>query len=75
MEDVITELLGNYLYQEKQGVLYKYILRAVEKPLIENVLERTKGNQLEAARILGLNRNTIRSKIRKLGINVGKYKH
>ena len=67
--------LEDYLFKEKQGVLYKYILETTEKPLIEHVLERTHGNQLEAARILGINRNTIRAKIRKLGISVEKYKH
>lgn len=67
--------LGNSLYREKKGVLYKSILEAVEKPLIEDVLEHTDGNQLRAARILGLNRNTIRAKIKKLSIDVTKWKH
>lgn len=62
------------LLKEKYGVLYKTILSEVEKPLIERVLERTEGNQLKAARILGINRNTIRSKIKKFGIEVGKWK-
>jgi two-component system, NtrC family, nitrogen regulation response regulator GlnG len=67
--------LQDYLFKEKQGVLYRYIVDAAEKPLIENVLEYTKGNQLGAAKILGINRNTIRAKIKKLGINVERYKH
>ena len=62
------------LYREKQGVLYKYILDAIEKPLIERVLERTYGNQLKAAKILGINRNTIRTKIKKLGIDPNRWK-
>jgi len=62
------------LLREKYGMLYKTILAEVEKPLIERVLESTEGNQLMAARILGINRNTIRSKIKKLGIEVGKWK-
>lgn len=60
--------------KSKEGALYKSIIEAIEKPLIENTLERTEGNQLKAARILGLNRNTIRSKIRKLGIDPKKWK-
>ena len=56
------------------GVLYKVIIQAIEKPLIEHTLERTEGNQLRAARILGLNRNTIRSKIKKLGIDPKRWK-
>jgi two-component system nitrogen regulation response regulator GlnG len=66
--------LDDALYRDKRGVLYKYILDSVEKPLIEYVLERTYGNQLKAAKILGLNRNTIRSKIKKLGIDPQKWK-
>ena len=62
------------LYTQKNGVLYKSILELVEKPMIEYVLERTEGNQLKAARILGINRNTMRSKIRKLGINCAAYR-
>ena len=54
--------------------LYKVVIQAIEKPLIENTLERTFGNQLKAARILGINRNTMRSKIKKLGINPKRWK-
>ncbi len=73
LKDKIIEL-EDCLYNEKKGTLYKSILEVIEKPLIEHILERTEGNQLKAARILGLNRNTIRSKIKKLGINVDKWK-
>jgi len=66
--------LTDFLYREKRGVLHKTILEAVEKPLIEDVLERTEGNQLKAARLLGINRNTIRAKIKRYSINVSKYK-
>jgi DNA-binding protein Fis len=62
------------LLREKDGALYKSILSEIEKPLIESVLERTEGNQFKAARILGINRNTIRAKIKKLGIDVKKWK-
>jgi two-component system, NtrC family, nitrogen regulation response regulator GlnG len=43
--------------------LYDEVISRVERPLIELVLERTGGNQLKAAEILGLNRNTLRKKI------------
>ena len=66
--------LDDSLYKEKQGTVYKYVLEAIEKPLIEHALERTYGNQLKAAKILGINRNTMRTKIKKLGIDPNKWK-
>ena len=66
--------LGDSLFKEKQGVLYKYVLEIIERPLIEHALERTYGNQLKAAKILGINSNTMRSKIKKLGIDPHKWK-
>ena len=62
------------LFEEKKGVLYKSVLEAIEKPLIEQILEHTEGNQLKAARILGINRNTMHAKVKKLGIDVNKWK-
>jgi DNA-binding protein Fis/PAS domain-containing protein len=52
--------------------LYGRVLREVEGPLISLSLEATRGNQLKAARLLGLNRNTLRKKIRKLDIRVAR---
>lgn len=48
--------------------LYDRILKEVERPLLEACLLATGGNQLKAAEILGLNRNTLRKKIKELGI-------
>lgn len=62
------------LYNEKRGTLYRAMMERIEKPLFELVLERTQGNQLKAAGILGINRNTMRTKIRKLGIDVSRWK-
>lgn len=62
------------LFDQKQGALYKSVLDLVERPLFEHILKRTQGNQLKAAKILGINRNTMRSKIRKLGIDAALYK-
>ncbi len=57
-----------------KGTFYKSVVEEIEKPLIEHVLENTRGNQKKAAKVLGLNRNTLRTKIRKLGINVERWK-
>ncbi|MBN1353979.1 MAG: hypothetical protein JW994_04855 [Candidatus Omnitrophica bacterium] len=58
----------------KTKELYRVTLEAIERPLIELALERTFGNKLKAARILGINRNTLHAKIKKLKIDTGKYK-
>ena len=52
------------------GELYDQILKEVERPLITHTLAFTRGNQLKASEILGLNRNTLRKKIRELNIPV-----
>ena len=52
--------------------LYGRILREIEHPLIVATLEITRGNQLRAADILGLNRNTLRKKIKELNIKAGR---
>lgn len=62
------------LCESSKGLVYKSIIDMVERPVIEYALQRSDGNQLMAARILGINRNTIRSKIKKLGIDVEKCK-
>lgn len=49
--------------------LYDRVLRNVEKTLFERVLQETKGNRIKAARMLGLNRNTLRKKCGDLGLD------
>ncbi|MBI5409432.1 MAG: hypothetical protein HZA14_08705 [Nitrospirae bacterium] len=50
--------------------LYDMVIPEVERSLITMVLKETNGNQIKTAKILGINRNTLRSKIKKLGIKV-----
>jgi two-component system nitrogen regulation response regulator GlnG len=50
--------------------IYDQVLAEVERPLIRMTLSATRGNQIKAAAMLGLNRNTLRKKIRDLGIPV-----
>lgn len=61
------EALDGYfrkLNGHKPGDLYQLVLGEVEKPLFEAVLDYTNGNQSEAAEILGINRGTLRKKLR-----------
>ncbi len=66
----VEVLEGEFDEAEDPTTLYRFVLQAVEKRLIENALERNRGNQLAAARLLGINRNTLRSRIRRLGIRL-----
>jgi two-component system, NtrC family, nitrogen regulation response regulator GlnG len=50
--------------------IYDRIIQEVERPLISICLAATRGNQIRAAQLLGLNRNTLRKKIRDLGLEV-----
>ncbi len=50
--------------------LYHRILREIEYPLITAALAATRGNQIKAAELLGLNRNTLRKKVRDLDIRL-----
>ena len=54
----------------RQPALYQRVLAEVEYPLVLAAMTATRGNQIKAADLLGLNRNTLRKKIRELGVNV-----
>jgi two-component system nitrogen regulation response regulator GlnG len=56
----------------ESGDVFSMVLSQVERPLIRFVLEKTRGNQVKAADILGINRNTLRKKIQELGIDIRK---
>jgi two-component system nitrogen regulation response regulator GlnG len=66
--------IKGYFAAHKGGLpaagLYDRVLREVERPLILLTLGATRGNQIRAAHLLGLNRNTLRKKIRELDIPV-----
>lgn len=49
---------------EQPNDLYNLILQEVEKPMLTVVLEKTRGNQTKCAQILGLNRGTLRKKLK-----------
>jgi two-component system nitrogen regulation response regulator GlnG len=57
------------LRQRSTANLYDLMIGLVEKPLLRAVLRETEGNQVRAAQILGINRNTLRKKLTEHGIN------
>ncbi len=66
--------IRQFLAASKDGMpmhdVYDRVIAEVERPLIQLTLAATRGNQIKAAAMLGLNRNTLRKKIRKLAIPV-----
>jgi two-component system nitrogen regulation response regulator GlnG len=75
LEEIIRHKLGDY-FRRMEGVdvdnLYSLVIERIERPLIELTLRKTKGNQIRAAQILGINRNTLRKKIADLRIELKK---
>lgn len=63
VEDYLKDLDG-----EKPHPLYGMVIGSVEKPLVELVMKYSEGNQTRAAELLGINRNTLRNKIRQYRI-------
>lgn len=57
-----------------RGEVYDKVISRTEKALIENALKASFGNQSIASKLLGINRNTLHSKIKKMGITVSKFK-
>jgi len=75
LEAMIGRKLRNSLAQmnlQEMDSLYEMVLHQMERPLIEIILDKTRGNQVKAAEILGINRNTLRKKIQTLEIDVKK---
>ena len=66
----LNELFKSFGDQLPPPGLYHRILREVEYPLISAALAATRGNQIKAAELLGLNRNTLRKKVRDLDVRL-----
>jgi two-component system nitrogen regulation response regulator GlnG len=68
-EELVRIKVGEYLSQLRGYAvesLYTHVMQRVERPLLETVMESTGGNQLRAADLLGINRNTLRKKLAEL---------
>ena len=67
LEKWLNKSIKHYVSQmdvKQNGGLHELIIGAIEEPLVQMVLNKTNGNQTQAANILGLNRNTLRKKIK-----------
>lgn len=70
IKDYLHTFFSTHHTPQELHNLYAFVMKEVEKPLIEEVLHLTKGNQSQAALLLGLNRNTLRKKVTELQISV-----
>jgi two-component system nitrogen regulation response regulator GlnG len=74
LEQAVERHLASFMAAHKDGMpvrdLYERVLAEVERPLLRLALGATRGNQIKAAAMLGLNRNTLRKKIRELELPV-----
>ncbi len=72
LSHAVKHSIRRYLF-ELEGTqpnnMYDLVLRQVEQPLFEAILEHTKGNQSRAAELLGLNRGTLRKKLRSYNLH------
>lgn len=72
LRTMTAEALDSYfatLNGHKPGQLYDLVLREVEEPLFKAVLDYAAGNQSRAADILGINRGTLRKKLKTYGLS------
>jgi two-component system nitrogen regulation response regulator GlnG len=70
LEAAVAEAAARALAEGEPGDLHRRIFERVERPLLEAVLAHTGGNQIRAAALLGINRNTLRKRIGELGLEV-----
>ena len=63
MDEYFKDLDG-----EKPCSIYEMVIASVEKPLLETIMKHAQGNQTRAAELLGLNRNTLRKKIKEYNL-------
>jgi two-component system nitrogen regulation response regulator GlnG len=70
VERYLAQYFASFGRELPPAGLYDRIIRQVEQPLLSAALAATRGNQIRAAELLGLNRNTLRSRIRALDIRV-----
>ncbi len=75
LSQLLERMFASFVKKIKHGNnkgLYALIIAEIEKPIFNLALQETDGNQVKAARLLGVNRNTIRKKMKAFKITVVK---
>ncbi len=72
LSNAVQKAVANYLQQlngHDVDDLYELVLSELEKPLLEEVMKYTRGNQTRAANLMGINRGTLRKKLKQYGMS------
>ena len=72
LSKAVQKAVANYLQQlngQDVNDLYELVLSELEKPLLEEVMKYTRGNQTRAANLMGINRGTLRKKLKQYGMS------
>jgi Fis family transcriptional regulator, factor for inversion stimulation protein len=72
LRNCVEDAMQSYFKQlegHATNELYQMVLNEIEEPLFRSVLEYTKGNQSKASELLGINRGTLRKKLKMYGLN------
>ena len=72
LPDNIDTLLDQYFNDLDGGqasAIYEMVINTIEKPLLLYIMNKTEGNQSKAAKMLGLNRNTLRKKLKQYNLD------
>ena len=72
LSNAVQKAVANYLQQlngQDVNDLYELVLSELEKPLLEEVIKYTRGNQTRAANLMGINRGTLRKKLKQYGMS------
>ena len=71
IDEAIKASLEKYFHSlegAQPGEVYEMVIKAVERPMLQVIMQRADGNQLKASEILGINRNTLRKKLKAHGM-------
>ena len=66
--DTLLDQYFNDLGGDQPSTIYEMVINTVEKPLLIYIMNKTEGNQSKAAKMLGLNRNTLRKKLKQYNL-------
>ena len=72
--DNLSYLIDKSLYDTGTSQVYASIVNEIQKIVITKALEESNGNQVQAAKMLGMHRNSLSNKIKKFNIDVGGFK-